>query len=56
MAKKCQIIPEYMELAKMTVERLLKAGEGEGEAAADDVGKEVVEAFEGMWTVLSSYG
>ncbi|CAH0714665.1 unnamed protein product, partial [Brenthis ino] len=54
-AKKCQIIPEYMELAKMTVERLLKADEGEGEAV-EDVGKEVVEAFEGMWTVLSSYG
>ncbi|XP_063377833.1 transcriptional protein SWT1 [Cydia fagiglandana] len=46
-ARKCLIIPEYMELAKMTVERLEKR----------DPRPElpVIEAFEGIWTVFSSY-
>ena len=78
-ARKCQIIPEYMDLAKITVEKLLKnSGEelpleqnherinnesqgrlhDESQVKLNDesqVGKEVVESFEGMWTVLSSY-
>ncbi|CAH2241574.1 jg3910 [Pararge aegeria aegeria] len=48
-AKRCQIIPEYMELAKATVERLLRNG---NEVDGTDA---VVDAFEGLWTVFSSY-
>ncbi|XP_075974444.1 uncharacterized protein LOC142975475 [Anticarsia gemmatalis] len=48
-ARKCQIIPEYMELAKLTVDRVLRhTGDDGGEA-------KVIEAFEGVWTVMSSY-
>ncbi|KAI8422804.1 hypothetical protein MSG28_006549 [Choristoneura fumiferana] len=46
-ARKCQIIPEYMELAKSTVERLERP-EPRPEVA-------VIEAFERIWTVFSSY-
>ncbi|XP_023933787.2 transcriptional protein SWT1 [Bicyclus anynana] len=48
-AKRCQIIPEYMELAKATVERLLRNG------SEVDTTDAVVDAFEGVWTVFSSY-
>ncbi|CAH2108631.1 unnamed protein product [Euphydryas editha] len=51
-AKRCQIIPEYMELAKATVERLLRSCASETESNERD---SVVEAFESLWTVLSSY-
>ncbi|XP_064072069.1 transcriptional protein SWT1 [Vanessa tameamea] len=51
-AKRCQIIPEYMELAKTTVERLLRNCASETENRDRD---SVVDAFEGLWTVLSSY-
>ncbi|XP_013187068.2 transcriptional protein SWT1 [Amyelois transitella] len=46
-AKKCQIIPEYMELAKLTVERIEKR------EADDDVA--VVDAFETLWSIFSRY-
>ncbi|KAL0881204.1 hypothetical protein ABMA27_002308 [Loxostege sticticalis] len=49
-AAKCQIIPEYMGLAKRTVERLSR-----GEATARDKEMCVINAFEGLWTVFSSY-
>ncbi|XP_012548724.2 transcriptional protein SWT1 [Bombyx mori] len=49
LAKKCQIIPEYMELAKITVERLSR------DARDSDEEVPVIEAFEGLWTVFSSY-
>ncbi|XP_068632612.1 transcriptional protein SWT1 [Battus philenor] len=45
-AKKCQIIPEYMELAKRTVERLVHGKDG---------APTVVQAFENVWTIFSSY-
>ncbi|XP_050347234.1 transcriptional protein SWT1 [Nymphalis io] len=51
-AKRCQIIPEYMELAKATVERLLRNCASETENIDKD---SVVDAFEGLWTILSSY-
>lgn len=53
-AKKCQIIPEYMELAKITVERLLRSPTTE---ERDDKNSEmvVIEAFENVWTVMSSF-
>ncbi|KAM3963777.1 swt1 RNA endoribonuclease [Aphomia sociella] len=47
-AKKCQIIPEYMELAKLSVERLESSAIEDGEAA-------VVGGFEALWTVFSNY-
>ncbi|KAJ0175836.1 hypothetical protein K1T71_008995 [Dendrolimus kikuchii] len=49
-AKKCQIIPEYLELAKTTVERLSRNCD-------DDKDSEmvVIDAFEGVWTVFSGY-
>ncbi|KAJ2950260.1 hypothetical protein O0L34_g11623 [Tuta absoluta] len=52
-AKKCQIIPEYMELAKATVERLSRKSETkDAERQGEMV---VIDAFEAMWTVFSSY-
>uniref|UniRef100_A0A2A4K8H4 WW domain-containing protein n=1 Tax=Heliothis virescens TaxID=7102 RepID=A0A2A4K8H4_HELVI len=53
-AKKCQIIPEYMELAKITVDRLLNDRACD---AADEKHGElmVIDAFENVWTVMSSY-
>ncbi|XP_059055600.1 transcriptional protein SWT1-like [Achroia grisella] len=41
-ARKCQIIPEYMELAKRTVEKLQRP-------------PAAVQAFEALWTVFSGY-
>ncbi|KAF9418343.1 hypothetical protein HW555_004773 [Spodoptera exigua] len=54
MAKKCQIIPEYMELAKVTVDRLLndRACDAEDEKHGELM---VIEAFENVWTVMSSF-
>ncbi|XP_072939113.1 uncharacterized protein Swt1 [Epargyreus clarus] len=50
-ASRCQIIPEYMELAKLTVERLRR-----GASETDDrAGQTVVDAFENTWTLMSSY-
>ncbi|KAH9639968.1 hypothetical protein HF086_008063 [Spodoptera exigua] len=53
-AKKCQIIPEYMELAKVTVDRLLndRACDAEDEKHGELM---VIEAFENVWTVMSSF-
>ncbi|PZC71661.1 hypothetical protein B5X24_HaOG212770 [Helicoverpa armigera] len=53
-AKKCQIIPEYMELAKITVDRLLndRACDAEDEKHGELM---VIDAFENVWTVMSSY-
>ncbi|XP_053612276.1 transcriptional protein SWT1 [Plodia interpunctella] len=47
-AKKCQIIPEYMELAKLTVERIEKKEAAEEDTAA-------VDAFEALWRIFSRY-
>lgn len=54
MAKKCQIIPEYMELAKVTVDRLLndRACDAEDEKHGELM---VIDAFENVWTVMSSF-
>ncbi|RVE54722.1 hypothetical protein evm_000489 [Chilo suppressalis] len=54
-ARKCQIIPEYMDLAKLTVERLLRQCESETASDERDGEMVVIEAFEGLWTVFSSY-
>lgn len=53
-AKKCQIIPEYMELAKVTVDRLLndRACDAEDEKHGELM---VIDAFENVWTVMSSF-
>ncbi|KAJ8730534.1 hypothetical protein PYW08_001947 [Mythimna loreyi] len=53
-AKKCQIIPEYMELAKITVERLLndRSVDAEDEKHGELM---VIDAFENVWTVMSSF-
>ncbi|CAG4999442.1 unnamed protein product [Parnassius apollo] len=52
-AKKCQIIPEYMELAKSTVERLVNTSASETHCGSES--KTIVDAFESVWTVFSSY-
>ncbi|KAI5642748.1 PIN domain-containing protein [Phthorimaea operculella] len=52
-AKKCQIIPEYMELAKATVERLSRKSETKDPERKGEM--VVIDAFEAMWTVFSSY-
>ncbi|CAG9785821.1 unnamed protein product [Diatraea saccharalis] len=54
-ARKCQIIPEYMELAKLTVDRILNDCENETNNDNGDGEMVVIEAFEGLWTVFSSY-
>ncbi|XP_026733253.1 uncharacterized protein LOC113497753 [Trichoplusia ni] len=53
-ARKCQIIPEYMELAKLTVDRLLndRTCDEEDEKNGEML---VIEAFENVWTVMSSF-
>ncbi|OWR41283.1 putative ubiquitin-protein ligase BRE1 [Danaus plexippus plexippus] len=43
--RRCQIIPEYMELAKTTLAQLTR----------DGIAPDTVDAFEALWTVLSSY-
>ncbi|XP_038215081.1 transcriptional protein SWT1 [Zerene cesonia] len=48
-ARRCQIIPEYMQLAKTCAERLLRDCCEEGNTDA------VVDVFEDVWTVCSSY-
>ncbi|KAG6460211.1 transcriptional protein SWT1 [Manduca sexta] len=48
-ARKCQIIPEYLELAKTTVEQLTR------KCDVRDPEMIVIEAFEGVWRILSSY-
>ncbi|XP_026314774.1 transcriptional protein SWT1 isoform X2 [Hyposmocoma kahamanoa] len=50
-AKKCQIIPEYMQLAKITVERLLNKDMVQEEQSE----MPIIDAFEGLWIVFSSY-
>ncbi|CAK1540760.1 unnamed protein product [Leptosia nina] len=50
-AKKCQIIPEYMELAKACVERLSR----DCASGTEDRPDAIVDAFECIWTVCSSY-
>ncbi|XP_047507353.1 transcriptional protein SWT1 [Pieris napi] len=50
-AKRCQIIPEYMELAKTCVEQLSRDCASETEDNTDSV----VDTFECLWTVCSSY-
>ncbi|CAB3235211.1 unnamed protein product [Arctia plantaginis] len=52
-ARKCQIIPEYMELAKLTVDRLLRSRTSEEQDGNGEM--VVIDAFEGVWTVMSSY-
>lgn len=63
-AKKCQIIPEYMELAKLTVDQLVRSRTTErtdrldqSKTTAEQDGGEmgVIDAFENVWTVMSSY-
>ncbi|XP_041988493.1 transcriptional protein SWT1 isoform X2 [Aricia agestis] len=49
-ARRCQIIPEYMELAKRTVDKLLHGVSDNAESEAP-----LVRAFEALWSVLSSY-
>ncbi|XP_045495068.1 transcriptional protein SWT1 [Colias croceus] len=48
-ARRCQIIPEYMQLAKTCVERLLR------DSCEEDNTDAVVDVFEDVWTVCSSY-
>lgn len=65
-ATRCQIIPEYMQLATATVERLrARASESDPPApapapapppaSASASAPRVVDAFEGVWSVFSSY-
>ncbi|XP_063822955.1 transcriptional protein SWT1 [Ostrinia nubilalis] len=56
-AVKCQIIPEYMELAKRTVERISRESETPPVPVPVDRDREmcVINAFEALWTVFSSY-
>ncbi|KPJ06878.1 Transcriptional protein SWT1 [Papilio machaon] len=49
-AKKCQIIPEYMELAKNTVDRLNNTRQTRGQNNLS-----VMQAFETVWIIFSSY-
>ncbi|XP_013149221.1 PREDICTED: transcriptional protein SWT1 [Papilio polytes] len=49
-AKKCQIIPEYMELAKNTVDRLNNVRQTRGQNNIS-----VMQAFETVWIIFSSY-
>lgn len=61
-AKKCQIIPEYLDLAKATVERLSRqCDKGKEKEMEKDKEKDnhsqvqVIDAFEALWTVFSGY-